>query len=147
MKHLLFFISALLLPSLLSAQEAHTHADGTTHAAHGDEAANSAVQPGADHFTVYGESDKYELTLYYPELVAGQEAHLTLFVADVRTNRPIEKAAFQVSTLENPQIAFEVQPLSPGVVRDGTLPKQGFLKQEDISLDAFLATKTGRLYA
>ena len=33
------------------------------------------------------------------------------------------------------------------MVRDGTLPKQGFLKQEDISLDAFLATKTGRLYA
>ena len=31
MKYLLFFLSALLLPSLLSAQEAHTHADGTTH--------------------------------------------------------------------------------------------------------------------
>ena len=32
------------------------------------------------------------------------------------------------------------------MVRDGALPAQGFLKQEDIALDAFLATKTGRLY-
>ena len=113
MKHLLFFLSALLLPSLLSAQEAHTHADGTTHAAHGDEAA--ATKPGADHFTLYAESDKYELTLYYPELTAGQEAHLTLFVADDATNRPIEKAELKISAAENPQQVFEVHPLSPGV--------------------------------
>ena len=33
------------------------------------------------------------------------------------------------------------------MVRDGALPKKGFLKQEDISLDAFLATRTGKLYA
>jgi hypothetical protein len=32
-------------------------------------------------------------------------------------------------------------------VRDGKLPAQGFLKQEDIPLDAFLATPTGSLYA
>ncbi len=33
------------------------------------------------------------------------------------------------------------------MVRDGKLPNQGFLKQEDIPLDAFLATPTGSLYA
>ncbi len=33
------------------------------------------------------------------------------------------------------------------MVHDGTLPNCGFLKQEDISLDSFLATKTGSLYA
>ncbi len=32
------------------------------------------------------------------------------------------------------------------MVRDGTLPNSGFLKQEDIPLDAFLTTKTGALY-
>ena len=32
------------------------------------------------------------------------------------------------------------------MVRNGALPNQGFLKQEDISLEAFLATKTGGLY-
>ena len=33
------------------------------------------------------------------------------------------------------------------MVRAGTLPRQGFLKQEDIPLEAFLETATGRLYA
>ncbi len=32
------------------------------------------------------------------------------------------------------------------MVRDGRLPGSGFLKQEDIPLDAFLATETGRHY-
>ena len=32
------------------------------------------------------------------------------------------------------------------LVRDGVLPGQGFLKQEDISLTEFLRTRTGRLY-
>ncbi len=32
------------------------------------------------------------------------------------------------------------------MVRDGRLPRQGFLKQEDIPLDAFLATRTGAHY-
>ena len=115
MKSLLFFLSALLLPARMPAQEAHTHADGTTHAAHADEAANPSAKPGADHFTVYGESDKYELTLYYPEMSAGQESHLTLFVADYQSNRPIDKAELKISTAENAQIAFEVMPLYPGV--------------------------------
>lgn len=33
------------------------------------------------------------------------------------------------------------------MVRDGTLPMSGFLKQEDIPLDKFLETRTGGLYA
>jgi saccharopine dehydrogenase (NAD+, L-lysine-forming) len=32
------------------------------------------------------------------------------------------------------------------LVRDGVLPQTGFLKQEDIPLDAFLATPTGKLF-
>ena len=33
------------------------------------------------------------------------------------------------------------------MVRDGKLPVQGFLKQEDVPLEAFLATRTGSSYA
>lgn len=115
MRHLLFFLSVLLFSNPLSAQEAHTHADGTTHAAHDEGADSHGNQPGAEHFTVYGVSDKYELTLYYPELTAAQEAHLTMYVADYQSNRPIEKATLNISTTENPQQVFEVRPLSPGV--------------------------------
>jgi hypothetical protein len=32
-------------------------------------------------------------------------------------------------------------------VSNGTLPRQGFVKQEDIPLRAFLRTTTGRLFA
>jgi hypothetical protein len=32
------------------------------------------------------------------------------------------------------------------MVREGVLPKHGFLKQEEIPLDSFLATRTGSLY-
>jgi len=82
--------------------------------AHGDEI---ATDPGVakDHFTAYGQSDRYELTLYYPELNAGQDAHLTLYIADFKTNRPIDKAEFKISATENPQIVFEAKQLSPGV--------------------------------
>ncbi len=81
--------------------------------AHGDELPTGKV--AADLFTVYGQSDKYELTLYYPTLTAGQEAHLTLYVADYHTNRPIDKADLKISTLENPAATFEVHPVGPGV--------------------------------
>jgi len=33
------------------------------------------------------------------------------------------------------------------LVSDGVLPQRGFLKQEQIPLDAFLATPTGALFA
>jgi RND family efflux transporter MFP subunit len=81
---------------------------------HGDEI---ATDPGVakDHFTAYGQSDRYELTLYYPELNAGKDAHLTLYIADFKTNRPVDKAELKISTAENSQIVFEAKPLSPGV--------------------------------
>ena len=115
MRSRLFFFLVLLLPAFMQAQEQHTHADGTTHAAHGDEAASATPKSGTTHFTEYAESDKYELTLYYPELSATREAHLTLFIADLQSNRPIEKAEIKVSPLESPQSTFEVSPISPGV--------------------------------
>jgi len=82
--------------------------------AHGDEIPSD---PGVanDHFTRYGQSDRYELTLYYPELVVGTEAHLMLYVADYKSNRPIDKAELKISTLENPQLVFEVALYSPGI--------------------------------
>jgi membrane fusion protein, heavy metal efflux system len=113
MKSLLFFALGLVcLPALATAQSAHTHADGTTHAAHGSEAEES---PDKQHFTAYAESDKYELTLYYPEITAGQEAHLRLFVADFGTNQPIDQANLTLTTAGSAAATFEVHPLAAGV--------------------------------
>ncbi|WP_039017451.1 saccharopine dehydrogenase family protein [Halocynthiibacter namhaensis] len=63
----------------------------------------------------------------------------------VRGYRPIEVAG-EMRTA----IAWTTAGSVVGViemVRDGVLPDKGFLKQEDIPLEAFLATKTGGLYA
>jgi membrane fusion protein, heavy metal efflux system len=110
MKNLVFLLSFLLPPTILMAQ-GHTHADGTTH----DEGVAETSSAGAEHFTRYAESEKYELTLYYPELAVGQDAHLTLHVADLASNRPIDKATLHVATAENPDQVFQVKNLSPGI--------------------------------
>ncbi len=63
----------------------------------------------------------------------------------VRGYRPIEVAG-EMRTA----IAWTTAGSVVGViemVRDGVLPTKGFLKQEEIPLGAFLATKTGGLYA
>lgn len=82
--------------------------------AHGDEI---PTDPGVakDHFTVYGQSDKYEITLYYGEIKPGVETNLTLFLADFYQNYPIEGAELSISTLENPQIKLEATHKSAGV--------------------------------
>ncbi len=59
--------------------------------------------------------------------------------------RPIEVAGGQQTAIAWTTSASVVAIIE--MVRDGKLPDHGFLKQEDIPLDDFLATKTGSLYA
>ncbi|MFK5978214.1 MAG: saccharopine dehydrogenase C-terminal domain-containing protein [Rhizobiaceae bacterium] len=63
----------------------------------------------------------------------------------VRGYKPIEIAGKQRTAIAWTTSSSVVAVIE--MVRDGTLPGKGFLKQEDISLDAFLATRTGSLYA
>ena len=63
----------------------------------------------------------------------------------VRGYRPIEVAGKQRTAIAWTTAGSVVAIIE--MVRDGKLPSQGFLKQEDIPLDAFLATPTGSLYA
>ena len=63
----------------------------------------------------------------------------------VRAYRPIEIAGRMRTAISWTTSASVVAVIE--MVRDGKLPGQGFLKQEDIPLDAFLATRTGALYA
>jgi saccharopine dehydrogenase (NAD+, L-lysine-forming) len=62
----------------------------------------------------------------------------------VRAYRPIEIAGKMRTAIAWTTSASVVAIIE--MVRDGKLPSQGFLRQEDISLDAFLATPTGGLY-
>ena len=63
----------------------------------------------------------------------------------VRGYRPIEVAGQQRTAIAWTTAGSVVAIIE--MVRDGKLPRSGFLKQEDISLDDFLAMPTGSLYA
>lgn len=63
----------------------------------------------------------------------------------VRAYRPIEVAGKSRTAIAWTTSASVVAVIE--MVRDGALPNKGFLKQEDIGLDAFLTTRTGKLYA
>jgi RND family efflux transporter MFP subunit len=82
--------------------------------AHGDAI---PTDPGVakDHFTLYGQSERYELSLYYPELKPDEDAHLRLFVADYQSNKPIDKASLKVSNADGSALNVEVKEVAPGV--------------------------------
>jgi saccharopine dehydrogenase-like NADP-dependent oxidoreductase len=58
--------------------------------------------------------------------------------------RPIEIAGAQQTAIAWTTSASVVAVIE--MVRDGILPDSGFLKQEDIPLQAFLATRTGSFF-
>jgi len=62
----------------------------------------------------------------------------------VRGYRPIEVAGGKQTAIAWTTAGSVVAIIE--MVRDGTLPNNGFLKQEDVKLEEFLATKTGSLY-
>jgi saccharopine dehydrogenase-like NADP-dependent oxidoreductase len=62
----------------------------------------------------------------------------------VRSYRPIEIAGKKQTAIAWTTAGSVVAIIE--MVRDGKLPNSGFLKQEDVKLEDFLATKTGSLY-
>ena len=63
----------------------------------------------------------------------------------VRAYRPIELAGAMQTAIAWTTSASVVAVIE--MVRDGMLPQRGFLKQEEIPLERFLTTPTGRLFA
>jgi saccharopine dehydrogenase-like NADP-dependent oxidoreductase len=62
----------------------------------------------------------------------------------VRAYRPIQTSSGMQTAIAWTTSASVVAVIE--MVRDGALPQSGFLKQEEIPLDGFLATKTGGLF-
>ena len=63
----------------------------------------------------------------------------------VRAYRPVQLAGAMQTAIAWTTSASVVAVIE--MVRDGALPQRGFLKQEEIPLDRFMATPTGRLFA
>lgn len=110
---LVFFIAATLH---ITAQEEHSHS-------HDDEEVGHAKAATPGNFSVYAESQRYELTLKHEEIKPGQLADLTLYIADYTTNQPLDSVEVKISVQEDPSIVVESQAVEPGVfLLHGTFP-------------------------
>ncbi len=92
----------------------HTHADGSVHADHDEEATTASAKETGSSFTTETSTDKYELLLRYEQIKPGEETHLTLFVSDYTTNAPINDAQLQLAIKEDSSIPLEVAKNSDG---------------------------------
>ena len=110
---ILTMLFALASPVL--AQE-HTHS-------HNEEGMESAhLTSGV--FSVYGESQKYELTLKHDKIDPGKPSDLKLYIADYLTNKPLSDVEIKISIQEDATIVIETEPHDTGIYHlHGTFPK------------------------
>lgn len=91
----------------LSGQDDHGH----THAEEGME--NAHLTSGI--FSVYAETQKYELTLKHGRIDAGEESDLTLYIADFKTNRPLANVDLKITVQEDPSIIVRSERHDDGI--------------------------------
>jgi len=75
---------------------------------------NEATGQQQKYFSSETVSDKYELLLRYEPIIVGEPAHLTLFVSDFATNKPVEKAELKITSQEDGKIVFTVKQTGEG---------------------------------
>ena len=79
----------------------------------GDDHTHAEDKPATDqaastYFSTEVYSEKYELLLRYEPILPGKPAHLTLFVSDFETNKPVNDADIKITTQEDPSISFTI---------------------------------------
>jgi len=80
---------------------------------HGDEKPTANAQ-AQKYFSSEAVSDKYELLLRYEPIHIGEPAHLTLFVSEYATNKPIDKAELKITAQEDGKIVFTAKQSGEG---------------------------------
>jgi RND family efflux transporter MFP subunit len=106
MKYIIY-ISALIftLSPQVNFAQGHTH----------DEVGHAAATPATGVFTIYAQSQKYELTMKHGRIEPGKESELTLYVADFKTNAPVTGAEIKVTVQEDPSLHVNVDAHEPGI--------------------------------
>lgn len=97
-KFIAVFILAVAHGTLLFADGGEGHSHG------GEE--KPAVAQSEKYFSSEAVSDKYELLLRYEPIHIGEPAHLTLFVSEYATNRPVDKAKLSITAQEDSKLSF-----------------------------------------
>ncbi len=98
--HLCLDLTTLLYsrPAYAGGGDDHTHAE--------EKPATSAVQE--KYFSSEASSARYELLLRYEPILPGKPAHLTLFVSDFETNKPVNDADIKITSQEDPDLTFTI---------------------------------------
>lgn len=89
---------------------------------HGEKepAANGKGKP---YFSIYTTSDVFELTLRYEPIKSREPTAMRLFISDFETNRAVDSARLEISSLENTSLKFTVKRIEPGIYTiTGTFP-------------------------
>ena len=98
---------SLLLTFISSTTFAHGGED------HGGEKPKSAAT--AAYFSSENSSEIYEVLIKYGELKSGDDTHITLFLSDVNTNKPIENATLIITNADDDSQKFEVVKKEAGI--------------------------------
>jgi cobalt-zinc-cadmium efflux system membrane fusion protein len=86
-------------------------AEMTTRTVMKNQAATGQAQK---YFSSEAVSDKYELLIRYEPIHIGEPAHLTLFVSEYATNKPIDKAELKITAQEDSKLVFTAKQTGEG---------------------------------
>lgn len=103
---------------------------------HDDNKQKAAVT--ASYFSTENSSELYEVLLKYGELNTKEDAHITLFLSDVNTNRPISNAILVLSNPDDDKQQIEVKIKENGVYELHTKFKDEKTHSFNISINGSL---------
>lgn len=88
-------------------------ASGGDDHSHGDEEP-TATEQQQKYFSSEAVSDKYELLIRYEPIHIGEPTHLSLFVSEYATNKPIDNAEIKITAQEDGNLIFTVKQTGEG---------------------------------
>ncbi len=112
---LLVLLMGLSIPSQAFAGPGHSH----------DEVAPVDKHEGVSYASSEVFSDKYELLLRYDPIHPGEVAHMTLFISDYETNKPVNEAKISIIAQEDSGITFSIHQNGNGTYSiEATFPEK-----------------------
>lgn len=123
---------SLLFTLITSATFAHGGED------HGG--AKPKANATASYFSSENSSEIYEVLIKYGELTSGDDTHITLFLSDVNTNKPIGNATLIITNADDENQKFEVVKKEAGIYELHTKFAKNQKYNFNISINASLGS-------
>lgn len=127
---------AVIFLLLLTIATSKTFAHGGED--HGGEKPKTAAT--AAYFSSENNSEIYEVLIKYGEVVSGEDTHITLFLSDVNTNKPIANATLVITNADDENQKFEVVKKEAGIYELHTKFAKNQKYNLNISINASLGS-------